>query len=228
MIQPSSLSMTAGAVAPLRSLLVVGIALLLGGCNDARPADEMETFKRELYALAAIEHWSVASIDKALSTRLIKTTDNGASTSFETDSGTLAGRSLSAVELRCLNYYPDECLLIARLAAPGPSAPDFAKRFWPRSRPQLLGSHKLTLSWSQQEGRNAITISNESEGKQIDSIVIDRILDHPHPTPEPAQQPLPPLPPPPPASPTDADAQVPGELIAAPDGESAQPAGSSR
>lgn len=219
MTPTSSPSTIAAAVAPLGSLLAVGLALWLGGCNDARPADEMETFKREVYALAAIERWNVASIDKALSTRLIETTDNGASTSFEASSGTLAGRALSAVELRCLNYYPDECLLIAQLAEPGPSAPDFAKRFWPRSQPQLLGSHKLALSWSQQEGRNTITISNESEGKQIDSLVIDRILPHPHPTPEPAEQPLPPLPPPPPASPMDADAQAPGELIAPPAGD---------
>ncbi|MBX9403157.1 hypothetical protein K4L06_17750 [Lysobacter sp. BMK333-48F3] len=216
------------AAARLRGSLIVGLALWLGGCDDARPAGEMETFKRGVDALTAIEHWNAANVGKALSTRLIKTSDNGASTSFEAQSGTLAGRPLRAVELRCLDYYPDECLLIAELAEPGPLASEFAKRFWPHSQPELVGSHKLGVAWSQQEGRNKIIIGHDVDGKQIASVVIDRILPRPHPIPEHIEQPLPPLPPQPPTSPMGGDTQVPGELIAAPDSEAVQATNSSR
>ena len=208
----------ASAVGRSAGWLAAAIVLVAGGCKAAQPMDEMDAFKREVYALAAIERWSTANVGKALSTRLVKTTDNGASTSFEANSGTLAGYPLSAVELRCLNYYPDECLLIVELAEPGPSASEFAKRFWPRSEMQLLGSHKLSVAWSHQEGPNEISISHDVDGKRIDSVVIERIRSHPHPTPEPLDRPLPPLPPLPPQPPESStdEAQVPGEIVAPP------------
>lgn len=208
--------------------VILSLALLAVGCTGAQPRDEMEEFKREVYALAGIERWNATTIDQALSTRLIKTSDNGASTSLEAKSGRIAGHAINAVELRCLNYYPDECLLIVELAKPGPSASEFAKRFWPRTQPQLLGSHKLSVSWSQQEGRNEISISHGVDGTQIETVVIDRIRPHPHLTPEPAERPLPPLPPQPPTSPTDEDAQAPGEIIAPPDTEPTAPTDKSR
>lgn len=188
---------------------ILGLALLAGGCAGAGPADEMEAVKREIYALAAMEHWNAAAIDQALSTRLVKTSDNGSATSLEATSGMLAGQALRAVELRCLNYYPDECLLILELAEPSLSGSEFAERYWPQSRGELQGSHRLSLVWTQQQGRNAISLSSDLDDKadqerRIDSIVIDRIQPGPHPTPEPAQGPPPPLPPP-----ADEEVQVP-------------------